>query len=103
MLVVVPVLLLLQMAADWPQFRGPNASGIGDTTNLPVEIGPSSKHVVWRTALPGGYSSPSIAGDRIFITAVDNDRLFTFAMERKTGKILWRRECPRPRSAVHRS
>lgn len=97
MLVVVPVLLLFQMAADWPQFRGPNASGIGDTTNLPVEIGPSSKHIVWRTALPGGYSSPSIAGDRIFITAVDNDRLFTFALERKTGKILWRRECPRPR------
>ena len=38
-------------SADWPAFRGPNASGIADTTGLPTEFGPKL-NVVWQTALP---------------------------------------------------
>jgi outer membrane protein assembly factor BamB len=83
-------------AADWPQFRGPNAAGIGTGTNLPVHFGPK-QNVLWKTPLPQGYSSPSIAGDRIFVTGIENEKLLTFALERATGKILWRRESPRPR------
>ena len=84
------------LASDWPQFRGPNASGVSDATNLPIEFGPET-NVVWKTALPPGHSSPSIAGDKIFLTAVENEKLFTFALDRTTGRILWRREVPRPR------
>jgi outer membrane protein assembly factor BamB len=87
---------LLACAADWPQFRGPNASGVGETSNLPEQIGPQT-NVEWKTALPEGYSSPSIAGDRIFITGIQDEKLFTLALERSSGKILWRREAPRPR------
>ena len=47
----------LLSGADWPQFRGPNASGVSDTVGLPSEFGPS-KNVVWKTALPAGHSSP---------------------------------------------
>jgi outer membrane protein assembly factor BamB len=83
-------------AADWPQFRGVNATGISDETNLPVEFGPN-KNLVWKTPIPKGYSSPALAGDRIFLTAVEAERLFTFALDRATGKVLWRRESPRPR------
>jgi len=86
----------LGVAADWPQFRGPNASGVGETTNLPVQIGPQT-NVEWKTALPEGYSSPSIAGDRIFISGIQGEALLTLALERTSGKILWRREAPRPR------
>ncbi len=93
---LIGLMLTMMAAADWPQFRGPNASGVGETVNLPSEIGPQ-KNVVWKTALPQGYSSPSIAGDRIFLTGVDNEKLFTFALDRASGKILWRREAPRPR------
>jgi len=84
------------LGADWPQFRGQNAAGVADGSNLPVEFGPR-KNVVWKTALPVGLSSPSVAGDRIFVTGLENDRLLTFALDRATGRILWRREAPRPR------
>jgi outer membrane protein assembly factor BamB len=86
-------------AADWPQFRGPNSSGVAEDKNLPVEFGPST-NVVWKTALPPGHSSPAIAGSRIFLTAIEDDKLFTFAVDRATGRILWRREAPRPRKQV---
>jgi outer membrane protein assembly factor BamB len=83
-------------AADWSGFRGPNASGVAPDTGLPVEFGPS-KNVEWRTPLPPGHSSPSLAGDRIFITAHESEKLFVFALDRADGRILWRREVPRPR------
>ena len=89
----------LVLASEWPQFRGPNASGVSEETNLPVEFGPS-RNVVWKTALPPGHSSPSIAGDKIFVTAFEGDKLFTIAMRRDNGRILWRREAPRPRKEI---
>ncbi len=99
-------------AADWPQFRGPNASGVSDARNLPVEFGPA-KNVVWKVDVPPGHSSPVIAGDRIFLTAAEGEKLadagrekvadagdgklLTICVDRRTGAVLWRREAPRPR------
>ena len=89
-------LATLTPAADWPRFRGPNGSGVSDSTGLPAEFGPQ-KNLVWKTALPPGHSSPIVAGDRIFLTAYESDLLLTFSLDRATGKILWRREAPRDR------
>ncbi len=52
---------------------------------------------MWKTDIPPGHSSPILAGDRIFVTAVDNEKLFAICLDRATGKINWRREVPRPR------
>jgi outer membrane protein assembly factor BamB len=98
-------------AQEWPQFRGPGAKGVALSRNLPDELGPATG-VVWKTALPAGHSSPIISGDRIFVTAgeggtrtdlapgrmIDSGgKLVTISLDRNTGKILWRREAPRPR------
>jgi outer membrane protein assembly factor BamB len=87
---------------DWSRFRGPNGTGVSDATNLPVEFGPE-KGVVWKTALPPGHSSPVLARTRIYITShtpldpknKTSYQLFVIALDRKTGKELWRREIPR--------
>jgi outer membrane protein assembly factor BamB len=79
---------------DWAQFRGPNATGIAAVTKAPpVEFGPD-KNVVWKADIPIGHSSPVIWGDRLFLTAFDagKERLLVLALDRKTGKELWRRE-----------
>jgi outer membrane protein assembly factor BamB len=81
---------------DWLQFRGPNSSGVSLDTGLPVEFGPN-KNLVWRTPMPPAKSSPVLAGDAIFLTAVEENKLFTFSLERATGRIQWRREVPRER------
>ncbi len=83
--------------ADWPQFRGPDGLGISPSTGVPLEFGPA-KNVVWKTPLPPGHSSPVLTEDRIFLTAYDGQVLLTFCLDRETGKILWRREAPRPRT-----
>src|SRR5262245_57180116 len=94
-LILITTVFLLN-AADWPQFRGPNASGVSDTTNLPVQFGPKQT-VIWKTALPPGHSSPVLTADRIFVTAFDPQKLYVITLDRASGKILWRREVPRPR------
>jgi outer membrane protein assembly factor BamB len=84
------------LAAHWPQFRGPNGSGIApDDLPAPVQFGPE-ENVIWRTAIPPGHSSPCIWGDRIFLTAFDPEtaRLETLGLDRHSGVILWRAPAP---------
>ena len=101
---IAALLLPVAMAAaDWPGFRGHNSSGVSESTGLPVEFGPE-KNVVWKTALPPGHSSPVLTADRIFVTAHDSGKLFILALDRASGKIVWRRETPRPRAQeLHKS
>jgi outer membrane protein assembly factor BamB len=75
----------------WPQFRGPNSSGVGDG-RPPVHFGPDQS-VLWKTAIAPGLSSPVIWDGRIFLTEFDqaNKQLATLCVDRLTGKILWRR------------
>src|SRR2546426_4887387 len=85
-------------STDWLGFRGPNGSGVSDTTGLPVEFGPD-KSLLWKAALPPGHSSPILAGNHIFLTACEKDKLLTLCLDRNIAKILWRREITRARSA----
>jgi outer membrane protein assembly factor BamB len=84
-------------AAEWSRFRGPNGSGLSEAKGYPTEFGPAS-HVIWKTTLPQGYSSPIVSGNRIFLTGQRDGKLLTFAVDRATGKVLWEREAPRPRT-----
>ena len=102
-------------AADWPQFRGPAASGIG-TGNPPLEWNTETgKNVLWKREIPGlAHSSPIVWGARIFLTSAvpakgesalklglygdvmpvegEGPQSFNvYCVERKTGKILWER------------
>jgi outer membrane protein assembly factor BamB len=95
-LIVAGLVAFSVSASDWPQFRGPNASGVSEERNLPVVFGPD-QNVVWKTPVPPGHSSPVVAGDHIFLTAFEGEKLLTIALDRATGRILWRREAPRPR------
>lgn len=78
-------------AAEWPQFRGPNGSGIADGSKPPIRFGPT-QNVKWKVPVPPGASSPVIAGDKIFVTAFDQGKLFTIAYSTLNGREVWRAE-----------
>ena len=83
---------LRSILADDATFRGPLAGRALSNAPLPTDIAPD-KHVLWKTELPLGHSSPAIIGNKIFLTAVrDKEHLETLCLERSTGKILWRVE-----------
>lgn len=102
--------------AHWPSFRGAAASGVADGSELPLRWDVASgRNVRWRTPIPGiANSSPVVWGDRIFVTTAVSDggdetfrtglygdvssvddlsshSFEVYALDRKTGRILWRR------------
>lgn len=83
-------------AEDWPQFRGPNGAGISESTGAPVEFGPG-KNLKWKTDVPFGRSSPVTSGGRIFVSAHQDGRLITLAIDITNGRVLWRKELIRAR------
>jgi outer membrane protein assembly factor BamB len=73
-LFLLPCALCVQAFAsdNWPQFRGPNASGVSTNINLPDKWS-ATENVAWKTDLPGrSWSSPIVWGDRVFLTAAVN-------------------------------
>lgn len=97
---VIPCCLLLVaplLAEDWLQFRGPNGGGVSPEAEVPVDLS-VDQNPVWKTPVPPGHSSPVVAGDRIFLTAVEGESLLVLALDRATGELLWRRESPRART-----
>jgi outer membrane protein assembly factor BamB len=100
--------------ANWPQFRGPGASGVADGQDPPLTWDvKTGANVRWKTAVPGlGHSCPVVWGNRVFLTtavggdtkvkpgnygdpsSVDDDRWHAFqvlCLDRDTGQILWTR------------
>jgi outer membrane protein assembly factor BamB len=58
-------------AGHWPQWRGPEMSGVvSDRPGLP-ERWSATEHIAWKTRIPGlGWSSPIVWGDHVFVTTV---------------------------------
>ena len=94
LIVAAAVLTLAATDPNWSRFRGPNGTGIAESSALPSEFGPE-KNVVWKTAVPTGHSSPVLTATHIFMTGLDGDKLVVFALDRASGKELWRHEVPR--------
>ena len=71
-------LVTLVTAADllqnWPQWRGPLASGYAPQADPPLEWS-ETRNVKWKVRIPGfGTATPAVWGDRIFVlTAVRSD------------------------------
>ncbi|HEY7447079.1 MAG TPA: PQQ-binding-like beta-propeller repeat protein [Vicinamibacterales bacterium] len=90
---VLAFLLSLSMRAagqDWPEFRGPTGQGHSPERDLPLEWS-ESQNIVWKTAVAGrGWSSPVVAGGRIWVTTATNQRgaasLRALAFDMESGR-----------------
>jgi outer membrane protein assembly factor BamB len=80
-------------AADWPQWRGPQATGASDESGLPERCDAGTRR--WSAALPGiGAGTPAVWGERVFVTAIDREtaQFTVLAYDRVSGKAAWQAE-----------
>ena len=79
------------LAADWPQWRGPDRNGISNETGLLDEWPEQGPPRLWQiTDLGEGYSTPSVVDGRLYI--MDNrglDDEFVKALDAKDGTEIW--------------
>lgn len=78
-------------AEDWPQWRGPT----GDNHAAPGATAPvtwsEESGLAWKTAIPGrGHSSPTLVGDRIYLTTADEveQTQSLLILDRGTGRLI---------------
>ena len=90
-------------ADNWPQFRGPGATGVSlGSATLPTAIGPGQNQL-WKIPLAKGHSSPVVFEDRVYLTSVRDQKLLTIAVDARNGKIVWEREAPYEKlESIHR-
>lgn len=80
------------VAEDWPQFRGPNCSGVSrGSAKLPVTFS-ATENALWTAEVGDGVSSPAVAAGRMFTTAMQDDAFVVYAFDAASGRQLWRRE-----------
>lgn len=92
----------LGSAENWPRFRGPNGSGVGEAKDVPTEW--TLADFNWRVSLPGvGHSSPVIWGQRLFVTAGDEQSgvRHVLCLDAASGRILWSREFAGDKARKH--
>ncbi len=76
-------------ANDWPHWRGPNGNGVSGETELPIRWS-TTENVHWKLDLPGrSGATPIITGDRVFVNVTDGDAIELWAVDRRTGGVLW--------------
>jgi len=82
---------IIGAAADWPQWRGPQRTGISTETGLLQEWPPAGPRLLWRVNnLGAGFSTPSVVGDRVYL--LSNEGLaneYVRALNASDGKQAW--------------
>ena len=99
-------------ADDWPQWLGPKRDGVWRETGILAKFPQGGPKVRWRTPIGEGYSGPSVANGKVYITDRIREKGVSNpdnAFDRKTrvagvervlclneadGKILWEHEYP---------
>lgn len=84
---------LLVQAEDWPQFRGPNCTGIyTGKASLPTKFS-ATENVVWSADVGEGVGCPAVAAGRVFVGGMTKpDTISLFGFDAASGKQLWRRD-----------
>jgi outer membrane protein assembly factor BamB len=80
------------VAADWPDWRGPNRDGTSTEKGLPEKWSLQGENLAWKAAY-GGRSTPVVLGDRLYLENTagsgenEQERLLCFNAD--TGRLLW--------------
>jgi outer membrane protein assembly factor BamB len=75
---------------DWPQWQGPDRTGLSKETGLLREWPASGPPVVWSASnLGGGYGSIAVKGDRVYLQGLKGSTSTVSALNRADGKSVW--------------
>src|SRR5437016_5678316 len=89
-ILALPFLLSLldpSVTVNWPQWRGPQSTGVALDKNLPTEWS-ATKNIAWKIPIPGrGLSSPIVWGNRIFLTTAIEGEVIPGRPKGKTHKL----------------
>lgn len=90
-------------SGEWPRFRGPNGSGISESTKIPTNW--EDEDYKWRVELPGvGHGSPVVWGVRLFVNCASDDgaKRILQCHSTESGKLLWEKKFDSSQHKTHK-
>lgn len=88
------VLAGMTLAADWPQFLGPNRDGVSTETGLLDTWPREGPPVVWEKNAGEGFSSPVVVGERVILFHRLGDQEVIECLSANKGQTLWKHVYP---------
>ncbi len=79
---------------DWFRFLGPTLDAKSPEVGINKDWSTDPLPVVWQREVGEGYSAPSVARGRLFFFDRHGDQARLVALDKNTGKELWRSEYP---------
>jgi len=84
------------VAADWPQWRGPDYNGISKETEWTATFPEGGPKVLWEKSIGAGFASITVSDGKAYTmgNVDDNDILYCF--DAATGSEIWKKSysCP---------
>lgn len=77
---------------DWPQILGPQRNGQAEGEQLLAEWPDGGPQPLWKYPLGEGFAGPAAVGSRVIVFHRIGDQELLEALDRNTGKQLWRAE-----------
>ncbi len=65
---VAALAALPAIAADWPQWMGPNRDDVWAETGIIEEFPAGGPKVLWRKPIHGGFAGPAVADGKVYVT-----------------------------------
>ena len=102
----------LASAEDWPQWRGPNCSGVSTSkVKLPAKFS-ATENVKWSAEIGDGICAPCVAAGRVFVTSMTREKeddkqakqFNVFCFDAASGKQLWQQKFSageKPLATIH--
>ena len=88
-------LTLCTVAADWPQFRGPDGCGTTQETALNTAWKTRAPKLLWKTPMADdGFAGPSVSAGRVYIIDHQGKTDTVRALDLATGKERWHYSYP---------
>lgn len=78
----------LCVAADWPQWRGPNRDGKATEFTAP-KTWPKELTKKWTVPVGNANATPALVGDKLFVFAYEGGNEVTRCLDAASGKELW--------------
>lgn len=77
---------------DWPQWQGPDRTGVSTETGLLKQWPQGGPPMTWLISNLGkGYGSVAIQGDRVYVQGTQAGNSVVFCLSRADGKTIWTR------------
>jgi outer membrane protein assembly factor BamB len=86
-------------AQDWPQWRGPNRDGISGAF-ASNKAWPEKLKLKWKVTVGEGYSSPVVAGGKIYMHTREGDREVVSCLRTEKGQVVWQEGYAAPYTVV---